>query len=71
MKAFDCREIQLEQTMLAMLQDMDDLLPLHYWNMVVEAERIMFKTWNLSCIKHEIRGEQMAAEDMEDLYRLQ
>ena len=60
-----------KRQMLAMLQDMDDLLPLHYWNMVVEAERIMFKTWNLSCIKHEIRGEQMAAEDMEDLYRLQ
>lgn len=71
MKAFDCKEIQLEQAMLSMLKEMDDLLPLHYWNMMVEAERIMFKTWNLSCIKREIHGVKIEFDEIEDLYRLQ
>lgn len=71
MQAFACREVQLEQMMLSMLRDLEDLLPLHYWNMTVEAERIMFKTWNLSRIKREIHGEPVALEEMEDLYRLQ
>lgn len=71
MKAFDCREVQLEQEMLSLLREMDDLLPLHYWNMTVEAERIMYKTWNLSRIKREIRGETVEIDEIEDLYRLQ
>ena len=57
--------------MLSMLKEMDDLLPLHYWNMMVEAERIMFKTWNLSCIKREIHGVKIEFDEIEDLYRLQ
>lgn len=71
MQAFDCREVQMEQTMLDMLKAMEDLLPLHYWNMVVEGERIMYKTWNLSRIKRELSGEATAHDEVEDLYRLQ
>lgn len=71
MQAFDCREVQMEQYMLDMLKGMEDLLPLHYWNMTVEGERIMYKTWNLSRMKREIHGEAVAFDEIEDLYRLQ
>jgi len=71
MQAFDCREVQLEQAMLLLLKDVNELLPLHYWNITVEAERIMFKTWNLSRIKREIQGEPIERDAVEDLYRLQ
>lgn len=71
MQAFDCREVQLEQTMLTMLKNMDDLLPLHYWNMTVEGERIMYKTWNLSRMKRELHGEAVKHDEIEELYRLQ
>lgn len=71
MRAFDCREVQLEQEMLSLLKEMENLLPLHYWNMTVEAERVMYKTWNLSRIKREIRGEKVEIDEVEDLYRLQ
>ena len=71
MQAFDCREVQMEQNMLNMLKGMEDLLPLHYWNMTVEGERIMYKTWNLSRIKRELRGETVALDEVEELYRLQ
>lgn len=71
MKAFSCREAQMELTMMGLLKDMGDLLPLHYWNMTVEAERIMYKTWNLSRIKREINGEKVEADEIVELYRLQ
>lgn len=71
MLAFNCREVQLEQEMMAMLKNMDDLLPLHYWNMTIEAERIMYKVWNLSRIKREIGGEVVEQNEIEEYYRLQ
>lgn len=72
LRTIDCREIQLENEMMQMLKNMDNLLPLHYWNITVEAERIMYKTWNLTRIKHEINGETMDIEDeIEEMYRLQ
>ncbi len=71
LKAFNCREVQLENEMMDMLNDMDDLLPLHYWNITVEAERIMYKTWNLTRIKREINGEKVEYDDIEEHYRLQ
>lgn len=72
LRTIDCREIQLENEMMQMLKKMDNLLPLHYWNITVEAERIMYKTWNLTRIKHEVTGEKMDVDDeIEELYRLQ
>ena len=72
LRAIDCREIQLENDMMQMLKGMDNLLPLHYWNITVEAERIMYKTWNLTRIKHEINGETISDDDeIEEMYRLQ
>ena len=72
LRAIDCREIQLENEMMQMLKNMDNLLPLHYWNITVEAERIMYKTWNLIRIKHEVDGEMVGeGEAVEELYRLQ
>lgn len=71
MQAFNCREVQLEQEMMHMLKDMHDLLPLHYWNITVEAERIMYKTWNLSRIKRQIAGETVEQDEIEEYYRLQ
>lgn len=72
LRTIDCREIQLENDMLHMLKNMDNLLPLHYWNITVEAERIMYKTWNLTRISHEIHGEVLDVNDeIEELYRLQ
>lgn len=71
MKAFTCREVQLEQEMMAMMKTMGDLLPLHYWNITVEAERIMYKTWNLTRIKREINGEKVEYDEIEEHYRLQ
>ena len=74
LRAIDCREIQLENDMMRMLKNMDNLLPLHYWNITVEAERIMYKTWNLTRIQHEIHGEDTGLhghDEIEELYRLQ
>ena len=72
LQTIDCREIQLENDMMKMLKNMDNLLPLHYWNITVEAERIMYKTWNLTRIKHEVYGlEDALHDDVEELYRLQ
>ena len=71
LKAFTCREVQLEQEMMAMMKNMDNLLPLHYWNITVEAERIMYKTWNLTRIKREINGETVVYDEIEEHYRLQ
>ncbi len=71
LKAFNCREVQLEDAMMDMLKDMGDLLPLHYWNITVEAERIMYKTWNLTRIKREINGENVEYDEIEEHYRLQ
>ena len=72
LRAIDCREIQLENEMMQMLKNMNSLLPLHYWNITVEAERIMYKTWNLTRIKHEINGEKTdVMDEIEELYRLQ
>lgn len=72
LRTIDCREIQLETEMVQMLKNMDNLLPLHYWNITVEAERIMYKTWNLTRIKREINGEGLDVEEkIEELYRLQ
>ncbi|MBQ3206042.1 MAG: hypothetical protein IJB37_05780, partial [Peptococcaceae bacterium] len=71
-RTIDCREIQLENEMMQMLKNMDNLLPLHYWNITVEAERIMYKTWNLIRIKHEVDGEIVGeGAAVEELYRLQ
>lgn len=68
----DCREIQLETEMMQLLKNMDNLLPLHYWNITVEAERIMYKTWNLTRMKREVNGEVLdIEEEIEELYRLQ
>ncbi|MBQ5659653.1 MAG: hypothetical protein IIV02_09095, partial [Peptococcaceae bacterium] len=74
LRAIDCREIQLENDMMRMLKNMDNLLPLHYWNITVEAERIMYKTWNLTRIQHEIHGEDTGLhghDEIEEMYRLQ
>ncbi len=72
MQTIDCREIQLENEMIQMMKRMDNLLPLHYWNITVEAERIMYKTWNLLRIKQEVQGETVNNDDeIEELYRLQ
>jgi len=72
LRTIDCREIQLENEMMQMLNNMDNLLPLHYWNITVEAERIMYKTWNLTRIKHEVNGEVVEdEEEIEEMYRLQ
>lgn len=71
MQAFNCREVQLEQEMMDMMKKMNDLLPLHYWNITVEAERIMYKTWNLTRIKREIGGEAVELDEIEEHYRLQ
>lgn len=74
MRTIDCREIQLENEMMQMLKNMDNLLPLHYWNITVEAERIMYKTWNLTRIQHEILGEDTGLhghDEIEEMYRLQ
>lgn len=71
MHVFDCRAIQVEQEMLQVLKAADDLLPLHYWNITVEAERIMYKTWNLSRLKRQIHGEMVDTEEVEEFYRLQ
>lgn len=72
MRTIDCREIQLENEMMQMLKTMDNLLPLHYWNITVEAERIMYKTWNLTRIKREVEGlEAVLDDEVEELYRLQ
>ena len=72
LRTINCREIQLENEMMQMMKGMDNLLPLHYWNITVEAERIMYKTWNLTRIKHEIKGEQVETlDEIEEMYRLQ
>lgn len=72
LRTIDCREIQLENEMMQMMKGMDNLLPLHYWNITVEAERIMYKTWNLTRIKREVNGEPIEEEDeIEEMYRLQ
>ena len=72
MHAVDCREIQLENEMMQMMKRMDNLLPLHYWNITVEAERIIYKTWNLTRIEQEVHGKIVTTDDeIEELYRLQ
>ncbi len=71
MQSFDCREEEIAETMLGLLGDTRDLLRMHYWNVTVEAERIMYKTWNLSRMKREMQGEKVDWTDLESLYHLQ
>lgn len=61
----------VEKLMLGMLQNIEDLQPLHYWNMVIEGERILYKNWTLIQIKKKILGEVAGQVREEDLYRLQ
>ena len=68
---FMSREDAMEDKMMALIRDAEDLLPLHYWNMTIEGERIMFKTWNLTRIYHEIRGEKVFHEAVNEYYKLQ
>ena len=65
------REDDMEERMMVLIQNAEDLLPLHYWNMTIEGERIMFKAWNLTRIYHEIRGEEVFHEASKEYYKLQ
>lgn len=68
---FDRQAEDPEKLIMDLLDDLTDLQPLHYWNMLIEAERILFKSWGLVQVKRKILGEIQGEVREEDLYRLQ
>lgn len=58
-KAFDKQESELERTLLSVINGIDSLQPIHYCNIVGEAERIMLKTWGLVEEKHRVLGQEV------------
>lgn len=68
---FDRQAEDAEKIMMKQLNEMENLQPLHYWNMLIEAERILYKCWSLVQVKRKILGEVAGELHEEDLYRLQ
>ena len=68
---FDTQAEDVEKLMMTQLNKMENLQPLHYWNMLIEAERILYKCWSLVQVKRKILGEVKGELQEEDLYRLQ